>query len=184
MKKYFSYIVLLFVSIAFAFMASGCNMVIEEAKWYVQNVKEKGLYTASLEFTENAVMIGGATALVAPEIGLILGLYAIDDVSKMDAADAILAVGNVAGFAAGTVLILAPAATISAVGLVTQGVPDNYGGGLFSGLNSTIGASCHRDYDCAGSVCAEGVCSRILSPEVCVAGTDKFAPYNNHCLAY
>ncbi|MBQ9395924.1 MAG: hypothetical protein IJU23_10485 [Proteobacteria bacterium] len=184
MKKYLSYIVILAVTIAFALTACGCNMVAEEFKWYVQNVKEKGLYTASLEFTENALIVGGAAAIVAPEIGLVVGLYAIDDASEMDTAETILAVGNVAGFAAGTVLILAPAAAISAIGLATQGVPDNYDGGLFSMLDSSIGASCHRDYDCAKSVCETGECSGIISAEVCMGDTDNFGYYKNHCLLY
>lgn len=179
MKKIISNIILLAVTISFAFAVSGCGAAIEEAKWYVQNVKEKGLYTASLEFTETAVIIGGATAIVAPGIGLILGLYAIDGVSKMDTKETILTIGNVAGFAAGTVLILAPAAAISAIGLATQGIPDNYEGSLFS----NAGAPCHRDYDCVSSVCQQGTCTNATEADWCLEDSNLGA-YKSRCLEY
>lgn len=183
MKKRYLNAVILIVLLSFAAVVSGCNMVAEEARWYIQNVKEKGLYSASLEFTENALVIGGAAAIVAPEIGIVLGLYAIDGVSEMDTRETILTVGNVAGFAAGTVLILAPAAAISAVGLVTQGVPDNYDGSLFSGFSFSNGDECHRDYDCAGSVCDEGVCRLAIEPNECMSDS-YYGAYNWHCMEY
>ena len=182
MKKFISYIVLLVVTISFAFATSGCTLVAEEAKWYAQNVKEKGLYTASLEFTETAISIGGATAIVAPEIGVLLAVYALESASKMDTMETILTIGNVAGFAAGTVLILAPAAAISAVGLATQGLPENYEHGSLPFLSYNTGASCHRDYDCVGTVCDFAICRSRIDANDCIASSD--GAYKSHCLEY